>query len=228
MKLPCDVIQDLLPLYHDKICSTESRTLVEEHLRECGACKTLLSKIGEELEHPRSAQDEAKPLKAIQSEWKKSKKLSFIKGTFIAVIICALLVGGYIGLTQWKIIPVSPELLEMSELSQLSDGRIVYHLNVKDDKNLYFIKFTTNEDGSYYMTPMRSIIESKRQSNLGAFNHYYTINIAEDNAYQQKFGDGIVITACYLGPVGNGIMIWEEGMALSPASDELEQMMVGQ
>ena len=228
MKLPCNVIEDLLPLYHDKICSAESRALVEEHLVECEACKTLLSKIDEELKHPKAAQEETKPLKAIQSAWKKSKTKAFMKGTLIAVLLCAVLVGGYIGLTQWKIIPVSPEVLDVSEVSLLSDGRIVYHLNVKDDKNLYFIKFTTNEDGSYYMTPMRSILESKRTSDLGAFNHYYMVDIAEDNAYQQKCGDGIVLKSCYLGPVGNGILIWEEGMVLPAASEELEQMMVGE
>jgi hypothetical protein len=223
MKLPCSVIQDLLPLYHDNICGAESRALVDEHLKECEACKTLLSEIDKELEAPRSAKEEAKPLKAIQSAWKKSNKKAFIKGTLIAVILCAVLIGGYIGLTQWKIIPVSPDILEVSEISQLSDGRIVYHLNVKDDKNLSFIKFTTNEDGSFYMTPMRSVIEGKRISDIGAFNHYYMVDIAEDNAYQQKYGDGIVITSCYIGPVGDGILIWEEGMELPAASAELEK-----
>lgn len=116
-------------------------------------------------------------------------------------------------------------MLELSEVSQLSDGRIVYHLYVNDDKNLYFVKFTTNEDGSYYMTPMRSILESKRRFDIGAFDHYYTVDIAENNAYQQNYGDGIVITSCYLGPVGDGILIWEDGMELPAASKELEQMM---
>lgn len=37
--LPCGVIKDLLPLYHDGVCSEESRKLVEEHLAECPACK---------------------------------------------------------------------------------------------------------------------------------------------------------------------------------------------
>ena len=35
MKTPCNVIRDLLPLYHDGVCSPESRQLVEEHLEKC-------------------------------------------------------------------------------------------------------------------------------------------------------------------------------------------------
>ena len=45
MKLHCDVIQDLLPLYADGACSEESRRLVEEHLTECGDCMEMLDML---------------------------------------------------------------------------------------------------------------------------------------------------------------------------------------
>ena len=35
MKLSCDVINDLLPLYHDEVCSEATKKIVEEHLKEC-------------------------------------------------------------------------------------------------------------------------------------------------------------------------------------------------
>ncbi len=38
----CGIIQDLLPLYHDGVCSPESRAAVEAHLRECPACREAL------------------------------------------------------------------------------------------------------------------------------------------------------------------------------------------
>jgi hypothetical protein len=38
MKIKCAVIEDLLPLYIDEVCSEESKILVEEHLKECGLC----------------------------------------------------------------------------------------------------------------------------------------------------------------------------------------------
>lgn len=224
MKVSCNIIQDLLPLYHDKVCSQDSSILVEEHIKECDACKEQLEKIGEELEYHTIAADEAKPIKAIASVWKKDKAKSFFKGTLIAVIICAVLVGGFVGLTQWKFVPVSRDLLEVSEVSQLSDGRIIYHLSVKDDKDLHLVKFTTNKDGSYYMTPMRSVIEGKRIAKGGLFDDYYIVDITENNAYQQTYGDGIKITSCYMGPKDDGILIWKEGMELPAASEELEKV----
>ena len=45
MKIDCNVIRDLLPLYADGACSEESRVMVEEHLQECQSCSDLLLKI---------------------------------------------------------------------------------------------------------------------------------------------------------------------------------------
>ena len=45
MKLNCKVIEDLLALYTDNVCSDESRKLVEEHLRECEKCRVLLDNM---------------------------------------------------------------------------------------------------------------------------------------------------------------------------------------
>lgn len=41
----CGMIQDLLPLYQDDVCSDASRTAVEQHLTECEVCRTALEKL---------------------------------------------------------------------------------------------------------------------------------------------------------------------------------------
>jgi len=35
MRITCEIIKDLLPLYHDNVCSEDSRKLIEEHLLTC-------------------------------------------------------------------------------------------------------------------------------------------------------------------------------------------------
>ena len=37
--MKCEIIRDLIPLYLDKVCSEDSRKLVEEHLAECSECR---------------------------------------------------------------------------------------------------------------------------------------------------------------------------------------------
>ncbi len=88
MDISCDIIRDLLPLYHDNVCSEKSRKLVEEHLETCEKCKLELNKIGADIKGLNNIED-AKPLCAIAKGWKSDKKSAFFKGTLlISVIAC--------------------------------------------------------------------------------------------------------------------------------------------
>ena len=39
MKINCKVVEDLMPLYIDEVCSNESKQLVENHLATCHECR---------------------------------------------------------------------------------------------------------------------------------------------------------------------------------------------
>ncbi len=41
----CKIVQDLLPLYHDGVCSDESCVFVEEHLKACDVCSKMLKAL---------------------------------------------------------------------------------------------------------------------------------------------------------------------------------------
>lgn len=45
MKYECAMIEDLLPLYADGVCSHESRKIVDEHLAECENCRAVLEQM---------------------------------------------------------------------------------------------------------------------------------------------------------------------------------------
>ena len=50
MKISCDVIRDLLPLYVDEVLSNDSKTLVDEHIEQCESCRDELKKLsGDEV-----------------------------------------------------------------------------------------------------------------------------------------------------------------------------------
>ena len=38
-KIPCDIIQDLLPLYADGLTRENTGKEIEEHLKECALCR---------------------------------------------------------------------------------------------------------------------------------------------------------------------------------------------
>ena len=92
MKSSCHIIQDLLPLYHDGVCSKESEQLVKEHLQDCEDCKTVLAAIDENLEEPVALADDDRELRMLQKTWKRGIKKSFRKGIRIGVIAAACIV----------------------------------------------------------------------------------------------------------------------------------------
>lgn len=99
MKYKCEMIQDLLPLYKDQVCSEASRQMVEEHLEECPVCK----KVEEQLENTEFDYQFEKEKNHILSEHnKKMQKKMFTVGASIAgvllvpilvCLVCNLAVG---------------------------------------------------------------------------------------------------------------------------------------
>jgi hypothetical protein len=84
MKVKCEVIEDLLPLYIDGVCSEESKVIVEEHLKECRLCDARYSVQKSEIIVDRSIVDEN--LKS-KRPFKKIKKYQIVRLIVILVII---------------------------------------------------------------------------------------------------------------------------------------------
>ena len=87
MKLSCKVIEDLLPMYYDKVCSEETAALVEEHLKDCPDCSRILSDLRGEIEIPAEKPDDIKPLKTLQKSYKKKKLIALIAILLIVAMI---------------------------------------------------------------------------------------------------------------------------------------------
>ena len=88
MKTSCKIIEDLLPMYHDGICSDESAVLIEEHLRECPNCSQILASLRGEIEleamHPGN---DLKPLEEIQQQIRREKKRFGRRNALIAAVL---------------------------------------------------------------------------------------------------------------------------------------------
>lgn len=225
MKLPCELIRDLLPLYHDGVCSDVSRQTVEAHLQECESCRKLLRELDTELQAGKPEVDAAKPLEALGKAWKKNTQKALLKGVGATVLVFAVLFGCLLALTQWKWMTITTNYMEVAEIYQLADGRILYRLEVPSGVWSREFEFVHCGDGSEYLIPKRSVIELGEQEGWGSFlDSYLMMDVAETNAWHQAQGDGIVITKYYIGSPeeSDPLLIWEEGMELEPAPAELE------
>lgn len=101
MKYPCNLIKDILPLYHDGVVSKDSKNAVEEHFMECEDCKTYYEKMCQADELEEAAFDEEIAKKTANSFKEVSKALS--KKIIKALLIISMVaIGVVIGL--WALI----------------------------------------------------------------------------------------------------------------------------
>lgn len=83
MKLSCDVINDLLPLYVEKLTSEDSNQLIHNHLEECLECSAYEQSLVEGITI-NTRDMETIPLKQVQQDILKRKQNSIV---FISLIV---------------------------------------------------------------------------------------------------------------------------------------------
>ena len=102
MKISCNIIEDLLPLYVDDMVSEDSRQLVEEHLKACPTCRRMQEEIMREnhLTDAKKGSDsvqtnkmEAELLKKIRCKIRKKRIASVLLA--VAIVLAAGGIGHY-------------------------------------------------------------------------------------------------------------------------------------
>lgn len=217
MKLPCEMVQDLLPLYHDGVCSEVSRTLVREHLTDCEGCSKMLKEIDAEIEVPELAMDEAKPLLSIQVNWKKQNRRTKVKYLFAAVAVFLVLVTGWWTLTQWCIVPLKASDYIILEAAELENGVVHIEYTLMYEDALPHEGVT--EDGILYDYRTRPILAKRReQIPTGSAG----IWIEPDDL--TWFGGESFHAFCLGDPESaESILVWEVGKELPPAGALTEE-----
>ena len=109
MNISCEIIKDLLPLYHEEVCSIESKDMVENHLSECDACREIINKMKNDHFDDTLQEEKTTILsRSIQKINKMSKFFSFGCATLITIPLVISLIMGIIG---YKYISVSSVII---------------------------------------------------------------------------------------------------------------------
>ena len=89
MKIECDIVKDLLPLYVEQISSEASNRVIEEHIAECEQCKTIY----QEMKSPKlHIQYDREPAESFHKYVKKGKRKLGVKVAVITAAVILLLV----------------------------------------------------------------------------------------------------------------------------------------
>ena len=93
MKNVCDIVQDILPLYVDDVCSDSSKSFVEEHLAECAKCSETMNSLKRNAIESNLIDEKENVLK---HHFRAAKRKTFTVGVITAgvlmipVIVCLI------------------------------------------------------------------------------------------------------------------------------------------
>lgn len=88
MKLSCNIIRDLLPLYAEGMVSEDSREVVEAHICDCPPCRDVLAELRQETVVP--SQIDTAPLAHLERNIRRRR----ISAAMLAILITATVLFG--------------------------------------------------------------------------------------------------------------------------------------
>ena len=143
-KITCEVVKDLLPLYVDDVLSSDSRALVEEHLKTCDECADLCKNMkgNDSLAITKNKNDKA----AIKKIKKKIQTKRIITALVSALCIAAVAFGIFYGVViKESYIPYEESGLKVSGDSLQTDRDFYksYGMYTPDGKTCFIYMTTT-------------------------------------------------------------------------------------
>ncbi len=146
MKVTCNVIKDVLPLYLEKMLSDDSCIMVEEHIEQCQECMNYLNEMRNFNEMP--VDRNTSPLLKIKSTLRKKKIQTAIFSMMFSILLFVITIAF---LTAPEYMPYSErsviinELGNGSVLAQFEDTVYGYdiHRYPTDDNTGYVYHITT-------------------------------------------------------------------------------------
>ncbi|NLY39134.1 MAG: zf-HC2 domain-containing protein [Firmicutes bacterium] len=110
MKLSCDVIKDILPLYVENMVSSDTRRIVEEHIAACESCKKQLAEMSTPQNLP--ADIDTAPLRRLKAILRKNKIKIFLLSVMLTLAAAVAVIAF---LTTPQYIPYSENPVTIKE-----------------------------------------------------------------------------------------------------------------
>ncbi len=136
-KIDCNIILDLLPLYHDNIVSEETRNAVKHHLGTCESCTKEFALLCDNI----PIQEEKSTKEKFIDTMKMQKRKRIISFVLVIIFVCGTIIGGFYTLTVPCLVNVPQEEIEIL--------RVYKYYNDTKNSDEFFVLFTTPK----YNTP---------------------------------------------------------------------------
>lgn len=221
-ELNCEIVRDLLPLYHDKVVSDTTQKAVAEHLEDCKPCQKEYEDICREIDINKTQKiKENKFFKTMNTLKKKGVIKGLTIGLSITAAVILILSVGFFALFEWNIKPIPKDSIKVKKTIgyNISDSK-KDGFPVSLDGQCWYICIDINRN---YSGQSKSFITFDEKTNT--MNIDYKTPVITDNHYPDNGNDTIkydkfndVITNDTLAfdsnkvdkVALNGEMIWEK------------------
>lgn len=141
--LPCEVVKDLLPLYHDGVVSSDTGIMIGAHLDHCEKCRTELDSIcnGDKIEKGIIEYNKKPSISAFRNGVSAIKRKGTIRGVLITALAVAVLLSGFIFLRTNSVIKVPVDQLKIDDV-------IRYDLGTDGGEGMFFT-YEMDWDGGF-------------------------------------------------------------------------------
>ncbi len=191
----CDIVKDLLPLYHDKVVNDSTAIAVEEHLNSCENCSREYDSLCTELSENLSSEK-----KGVKALLKSIKHKGLIKGITIAVLCFAVLLSSFFVLTQVPVKTISSDNLYANRVYKC-DGVFFVFYNREGVFSKTFGKEVLSKNGKQLeinikapVIDLQSLFSTNKEK-----SKIYEMDWITDNCYENV--DKLTL---------NGKVIWSE------------------
>ncbi|PAD66143.1 hypothetical protein CHH83_25495 [Bacillus sp. 7586-K] len=141
MKISCNMIRDILPLYVEDMASQDTRDIVEEHIASCENCKRRLEEMRTPEELP--IDTDIAPLRNIQNTLRREKLQTIILSVMVTLVF-AVVTMAY--LTAPAYIPYNENAVSIIEKD---DGTVL--LNFSEEVSGFHVEQSPAADNSGYV-----------------------------------------------------------------------------
>lgn len=134
-KRDCQIVQDLLPNYIEKLTNEETNLYIKEHLNECDECKSMLDNMQKDLKINNLKRDK-REIKYIKIYNEKMRILKFIIIIILAIAL-AIMTYYYFYMRNAYLVAANEMVREVENLEQLrvKDDRSAENVNIEVIKN---------------------------------------------------------------------------------------------
>lgn len=198
-ELQCEIVQDLLPLYHDGVVNDVTSETVKHHLSGCEVCRKEYEMLCDDFPPVQNIEEKSATKSGFDAFKKKTIKRQVIRGILIgAGVFVILAILGYV--LKMPLVPVQDEYFTVKAIYRIKDGDetrffFAYELPPYEGALKWDVETVETEEGVVLQANMKRPVICRISDSLYNGTNIDLVSLEEnDNIEAVTFGGKVIWT----------------------------------